>query len=219
LHAKFIPEGDEMKKQWLTGLAALCLAVCVPNLAAQDKPPTKSPDKPQTTEPRNDEYRFMRASLKVQVVFTEYEGDKKLKSLPYTFLVTTHTRDASGESKVRIGTRVPVYIGGGQNITYLDVGTNIDCRAMTVSTNEYQIFLSLERSWVDGDVSIPLQGVAASLVGGESHTPQFHQPIIRQYRADLSPILRDGQSFETNLATDPLSGRTMKVEVSVATIK
>ena len=49
-------------------------------------------------------------------VFTEFEGDKKLKSLPYTFLVTTHTRDASGEAKVRVGSRVPVYTGGGQNV-------------------------------------------------------------------------------------------------------
>jgi hypothetical protein len=208
-----------MKKQCLTGLLALYLAVCVPNLTAQDKPATKSLDKPQTTEPRNDEYRFARASLKVQVVFTEFEGDKKLKSLPYTFLVTTHTRDATGEAKMRVGTRVPVYTGGGQNVTYLDVGTNIDCRAMVVSANEYQIFLSLERSWVDGDVSIPIQGVAANQVGGESHTPLFHQPIVRQYRADLSPVLKDGQSFETSLATDPLNGRTMKVEVSVSTIK
>jgi len=208
-----------MKKHLLAGIAALFLAMCVPNLTAQEKPPAKSPDKPQTTEPRDDEYRFMRASLKVQLVFTEFEGDKKLKSLPYTFLVTTHTRDASGEAKVRVGSRVPVYTGGGQNVTYLDVGTNIDCRAMKVSANEYQIFLSLERSWVDGDVSIPIQGVAASQVGGESHTPQFPQPIIRQYRADLSPIMKDGQSFETNLATDPLSGRTLKVEVSVSTLK
>ena len=208
-----------MKKHLLTGIAALFVATWIPNLTAQEKPATKPADKPQTTEPRDDEYRFMRASLKVQLVFTEFEGDKKLKSLPYTFLVTTHTRDASGEAKVRVGSRVPVYTGGGQNVTYLDVGTNIDCRAMKVSANEYQIFLSLERSWVDGDVSIPIQGVAASQVGGESHTPQFPQPIIRQYRADLSPIMKDGQSFETNLATDPLSGRTLKVEVSVSTIK
>src|SRR5262245_31622482 len=208
-----------MKKQWRTALAALFLTLCIPNLVAQDKPPAKAPEKLQTTEPRNDEYRFMRASLKVQIVFTEFEGDKKLKSLPYTFLVTTHTRDATGEAKVRVGSRVPVYIGGSQNVTYLDVGTNIDCRAMTVSANEYQIFLSLERSWVDGDVSIPIQGAAASQSGGESHTPLFHQPIVRSYRADLAPILKDGQSFETNMATDPLSGRTMKVDVSVSTIK
>lgn len=208
-----------MKKRRLAGIAALWLAACVPNLTAQDKPPAKSPDKQQGTESREDEFRFRRASLKVQVVFTEYEGDKKLKSLPYTFLITTHTRDASGEAKVRVGSRVPVYIGGSQNVTYLDVGTNIDCRAMVVSANEYQIFLSLERSWVDGDVSIPIQGVAASTSGGEAHAPQFPQPVIRQYRADLSPMLKDGQSFETSLATDPLSGRTMKVEVSVSTIK
>jgi len=213
-----------MKKHLLAGMAALFLATYIPNLAAQDKPPAKSADKPQSKEPRDEDYRFMRVSLKVQVVFTEYEGDKKLKSLPYTFLVTTHTRDATGEAKVRVGTRMPVYVGGsmpGQSaqVTYLDVGTNIDCRAATVSANEYQIFLSMERSWVDGDVSVPMQGVAATQVGGEAHTPQFHEPIIRQYRADLSPIMKDGQSFETNLATDPLSGRTLKVEVSVSTLK
>ncbi len=210
-----------MKKQCLAGLAALFLVVCVPNLKAQDKPVTKPPDKPQTEKPRDDEYRFTRASLKVQIVFTEYEGDKKLKSLPYTFLVTTHTRDASGNAKVRVGSRVPIYTGGANgSLTYLDVGTNIDCSAMTISANEYQIFLSLERSWVDGDVSVPIQGAAASQTGGgESHTPQFPQPIIRQYRADLSPVLKDGQSLETNLATDPLSGRVVKLEVSISVLK
>lgn len=210
-----------MKKRWLVGIAALCLAACVPNLTAQDKPAAKAQDKPQSTESRDDEFRFVRVSLKVQVVFTEFEGDKKLKSLPYTFLVTTRTRSAQGDAKVRVGTRVPVYLGGGQNsqLTYLDVGTNIDCRAETVSANEYQIFLNLERSWVDGNVAVPIQGVPPNQSGGETRTPQFYQPIIRQYRADLSPILKDGQSFETNFATDPLSGRTMRVDVSVSTIK
>jgi hypothetical protein len=210
-----------MRKLWILGVVFVWLAACCSNAAAQDKSSAKSQDKPQSTESRDDEFRFARVSLKVQVVFTEFEGDKKLKSLPYTFLVTTRTRDASGDARVRVGTRVPVYTGGtqGGQITYMDVGTNIDCRASAVSANEYQIFLNLERSWVDGDVSVPIQGVAATQTGGEAHTPQFHEPIIRQYRADLSPILRDGQSFETSLATDPLSGRTMRVEVSVSTMK
>jgi hypothetical protein len=210
------------RPSWLTGMAALFLAACVPNLLAQDKPPAKTPDKPQSTESRDDEFRFMRVSLKVQVVFTEYEGDKKLKSLPYTFLITTRTRETSGAAKVRVGTRVPIYTGGSQNggqVTYLDVGTNIDCRASVVSTGEYQIFLDLERSWVDGDVAVPIQGVAPSQEGGVAHTPLFHEPIVRQYRADLSPVLKEGQSFETSMSTDPLSGRIMKVEVSVSTIK
>src|SRR2546430_3233247 len=62
-------EGDETKKQLLAGIAALCLAACVPNLTAQDKP--------QNTERHDDDYRFSLASLKVQGVVTEYEGEDR----------------------------------------------------------------------------------------------------------------------------------------------
>jgi hypothetical protein len=212
-----------MRRNSLTVIAALFFASCVPNLVAQDKPPAKTSEKPQSSESRDDEIRLMRVSLKVQVVFAEYEGDKKLKSLPYTFLVTTRTKNARpGDARVRMGTRVPIYTGGSQNggsVSYLDVGTNIDCTAETVSQSEFQIFLSLERSWVDGDVPVPVQGVAPSQEGGVARPPQFRDPVIRQYRADLAPVLKDGQSFETSIATDPLSGRTMKIEVSLSTIK
>ena len=152
------------------------------------------------------------------MVFTEYEGDKKLKSLPYTFLVTTHTRDGRPESKIRIGNRVPVYTGPGQNSwQYVDIGTNIDSWAEGVGPGQYRVYLYLERSWIDGDKAVPVEGV-----GGSSQNPdatRFPQPIIRQYKAELTPILKDGQSLETQLATDPLSGRVVKLEVSISVLK
>ena len=193
-----------MRKQWLTGVAVLWIAACVPNLPAQDKP--KTPDQ------NSEEIRFSRASLKVQVVFTEYEGDKKLKSLPYSFLVTTRARDTWPEAKIRVGSRIPVYTGGEHaSITYMDVGTNIDCRAETVAEGQYRIFLNLERSWVEGDVTVIVE---------KATPPQgFREPVVRQYRTELSPILKDGQSIETSLATDPLSGKVVKLEVSVSLVK
>jgi hypothetical protein len=193
-----------MRKRWLAALAALWIAAFVPKLPAQDKP--------KTSEQNSDDIRFSRASLKVQVVFTEYEGDKKLKSLPYSFLVTTHTKDTWPEAKIRVGSRVPVYTGSAQgSMTYMDVGTNIDCRAEAVAEGQYRVYLNLERSWVEGDV----------LVTVEKATPPqgFHEPVVRQYRTELSPILKDGQSIETSLATDPLSGKIVKLEVSVSLVK
>jgi len=184
------------------------LAACVPNLSAQEKP--------KAQEPNADEIRFSLASLKVQVVFTEYEGDKKLKSLPYSFLVSTRTRDSKPEAKIRVGNRVPVYTGGEHgSMTYMDVGTNIDSWAECVAPGQYRVFLYLERSWVEGNVSVPVERTAT----GDSHASQFAQPIIRQYKAELTPILRDGQSLETSLATDPLSGRIVKLEVSISVLK
>lgn len=204
-----------MKKRSLLIAAACIFGLCARQLAAQDKP--KSPE----TNP--DEIRFSLSSLKVQVVFSEYEGEKKLKSLPYSFLVTTHTRESWPEAKIRVGSRVPVYVGSSTtsgSMTYMDVGTNIDCRAEAVKQGEFRIILNLERSWVEGDVMVPVEKAPTTQSGGgESHASQFREPIIRQYRAELSPLLKEGQSFETSLATDPLSGRVMKVEVSISVLK
>jgi len=200
-----------MKKHWLLAVAALCFTTCIPKLPAQEKP--------KAEEAKPVEYRFALASLKVTVVFTEYDGDKKLKSLPYVFLVTTRTRDDHPEAKIRVGNRVPVYTGGGGDrgsVTYLDIGTNIDGSAEGVGPDQYRVHLSLERSWVEGSVSVPVDKIPST---GESRATEFAQPIVRQYRAELTPILKNGQSIETNLATDPLSGRVVKLEVSMTVLK
>lgn len=193
-----------MRKRWLAGVVAIWIAGFVPKVLAQDKP--------KTSEQNSEDIRFSRASLRVQVVFTEYEGDKKLKSLPYSFLVTTHTRDAWPEAKIRVGSRVPVYTGGEHgSVTYMDVGTNIDCRAEAVAEGQYRVYLNLERSWVEGDVLVAVE---------KANPPQaFHEPVVRQYRTELSPVLKDGQSVETSLATDPLSGKVVKLEVSISPVK
>lgn len=193
-----------MRKRWLAGVVAIWIAGFVPRVLAQDKP--------KTSEQNSEDLRFSRASLRVQVVFTEYEGDKKLKSLPYSFLVTTHTRDAWPEAKIRVGSRVPVYTGGEHgSVTYMDVGTNIDCRAEAVAEGQYRVYLNLERSWVEGDVLVAVE---------KANPPQaFHEPVVRQYRTELSPVLKDGQSVETSLATDPLSGKVVKLEVSISPVK
>lgn len=193
-----------MRKRWLAGVVAIWIAGFVPKVLAQDKP--------KTSEQNSEDIRFSRASLRVQVVFTEYEGDKKLKSLPYSFLVTTHTRDGWPEAKIRVGSRVPVYTGGEHgSVTYMDVGTNIDCRAEAVAEGQYRVYLNLERSWVEGDVLVAVE---------KANPPQaFHEPVVRQYRTELSPVLKDGQSVETSLATDPLSGKVVKLEVSISPVK
>lgn len=193
-----------MRKRWLAGVVAIWIAGFVPKVLAQDKP--------KSSEQNSEDIRFSRASLRVQVVFTEYEGDKKLKSLPYSFLVTTHTRDAWPEAKIRVGSRVPVYTGGEHgSVTYMDVGTNIDCRAEAVAEGQYRVYLNLERSWVEGDVLVAVE---------KANPPQaFHEPVVRQYKTELSPVLKDGQSVETSLATDPLSGKVVKLEVSISPVK
>src|SRR5262245_19838194 len=67
--------------------------------------------------------------LRVQVVVTEYEGEKKINSLPYTFLVNaTEVSQRQSPARIRMGLRVPLATSSNQ-FQYQQVGTNLDCWA------------------------------------------------------------------------------------------
>src|SRR5271168_2552970 len=100
-------------------ILALSLSACFlfsPTAHAQDKP------KPAETEKKTED-RKANEELRMQVVFTESDGDKKISSLPYTLVLHTNGNEAS----LRVGLRVPVLIGS--SYPYMDVGTNLDGNA------------------------------------------------------------------------------------------
>ena len=153
--------------------------------------------------------------LKLQIAFVEYEGEKKIKSLPYTLLF-----DTNRTARLRVGSRVPVATGkdnGALQYQYIDVGTNLDCSAKPTSEGKYLVTMFLERSWVEGDVFV--------YTGAELSSPEkrqdnmFRQPIIHQTKFDNTIVMRDGQTAETNLAADPLNGRLIKVEATLSVVK
>jgi hypothetical protein len=47
----------------------------------------------------------------------------------------------------------------------------------------------------------------------------FKEPIIRNVRSDLYLNLRDGQTVEGVMATDPLNARVVRVEVTLNVVK
>src|SRR6476660_7692216 len=67
--------------------------------------------------------------LKVQVVLSRYDGEKKLSSMPYTLLVNAGERD--NRVTLRMGVSLPVTGVGasGPTVTVHDIGTNMDCTA------------------------------------------------------------------------------------------
>ena len=104
-----------MKKN---ALGLLVVLACSAVAAAQENAKPKPDDPTPAVIP-----------LRVQVVFTEYDGEKKkVTNLPYTFTVNADERRARPGSQIRTGARIPVATGKDQ-YTYLDVGTNVDCSA------------------------------------------------------------------------------------------
>src|SRR5260370_30878977 len=95
----------------------------------------------------------------------------------------------------------PVYTGTTGSMTYLDVGTNIDARG-AYSDGRLLMQLNLERSWVEGDVSVPVAKSEGSL--SETSIGHFREPIIRNFRSELDLKLRVEQPVDSTMATEPL---------------
>lgn len=197
----------------VSAIALLSLGLLSPFSQAQDK--GKAEDKPKAEV-------LATTPVKVQIVFTEFENEKKVKSLPYTMYMNAPDAPEVRPPwvKMRIGSRVPVYVGGvGNNnsMQYLDVGTNIDARCGYTVEGRLLLNVNLERSWVEDHVQVPVTKSDAAL--SESSSGQFREPVIHTFRSELDLKLREGQPIESTMATDPVGGKVFKVEVSFTTVK
>ena len=152
--------------------------------------------------------------LKVTVVFTEYDGEKKLSSLPYALFVKAD-ENARFVGRVRMGVKVPIWTGGKDaGVQYQDVGSNLDCWAQAAENGKYIVDLSLERSSL-----YPSSGGKGDYPEASKFDDQSHQPLLRAFRANLALMLRDGQTEQNTIATDPLNGHVIKVEVTLNVVK
>ncbi len=188
----------------MKSLIYLCLlgALCLPlqQACAQDKPQEK---------PKTEEKAKVSVPVKVQIVFTEFDGDKKISSMPYSLMAI------AGEEKVgrtystslRSGIRIPIETDGkDQKTTYMDVGSNIDCDVHTEGDGRFHVYLIFDRSALYPNKSSEGERLVAEPNG---------LPLIRQFRTAENLILKDGQTSENLLSTDPLNGHTLRVSVTI----
>ena len=181
-----------MKKNAVMFLAFMVVLTVA--AAAQDSSKSTGGQKP------DDHYPAV-TPLRVQVVFTEYDGEKKVSNLPYSFTVNADERRARPGSQIRNGARIPIAAGKDQ-FTYIDIGTNVDCSATLQEDGRYKLQMVLERSAISPE----------SPSGGSN-------PVVRQFRADVNPVLKDGQTVESIVSTDPLNGHVYHVSVTLNVAK
>jgi hypothetical protein len=185
---------NAMKKlSYLFLLGALCLPSL--QLRAQEKP--KAEERVKVPTP-----------VKVQIVFTEYDGEKKISSMPYAFTVITDEKLGGNYStSLRTGIRVPIQTEGkDQKTTYMDIGSNIDCGIRTEDDGRFHLYLIFDRSMLYPNKSAEGERMVAEPNG---------LPLVRQFRTSENLILKDVQTSENLLSTDPLNGRTFRVSVTI----
>lgn len=185
--------------------AALFTGLCVTAAVAQEPATPALPQKPaQQAQPSTGA-----VPLRVTVLISRHQGDKKIGSLPYTFGVTSGER-----TNLRMGSEVPIVSKAPKSgetvsgVTYRSVGTNIDCSANPAPNGQFRVLLTIEDSSVHLD---PAQKAGPGMV---SDFPSF-----RTFKVNFVTLLRDGQSTQHTSATDPVSGELMKVDVTLNVIK
>ena len=148
--------------------------------------------------------------LKIQLVVSRHNGDKKISSLPYTLWVTANDRN---NTAIRMGVQVPIAttVVSKEGVTspsyqYRDVGTNIDCMAMSQADGSFLVDLKIN----DSSLSLDSKESGPTLKG---------IPAFRNFGSNFKILLKDGQTAQYASATDPLTGETVKVDVTLNVLK
>ena len=159
--------------------------------------------------------------LKVDVVLSRFQGDKKIASLPYTLWVNATENGREGTS-LRMGVDVPVGTVSetrpnmsGTNPTtttrtgpdYRNVGTSIDCYAEVI----------------DGRFAVSVRLTDSSIFTGDQEgrgAIRTADPMaFRTFSTSNKITMRDGQTVQFAVATDKITGEILKVDVTINAVK
>jgi hypothetical protein len=170
-------------------LIALVILASAERIAAQNLPPQKP-----------------LIPLKVQVIISRYEGDKKISSMPYTLSVTTN----SDRVNLSMGSQIPVpnwtqptqpNQAPMQNYSFLSVGTTIGCTVLTTDDGRFRVEMSVE------DTSV------------QEKAPSIPVPTLRNFSMQNAMTLRDGQTAQFTSAADKMTGEVVRVDVTLTVEK
>jgi hypothetical protein len=175
---------------------------------AQDKPASAPQPKPAASP------ALLRSHvpLKIQLVLSRYQGEKKLSSVPYLLWITSNDQ----RSSLRMGVKIPVYAGGGAgNYSYQDVGTNIDCQVSNPTPDDgwYKVLLII------ADSSIYFPNPVRPGAGIPPPTNDTTPPAIRSFTSTFTILLRDGQTGQYTSAVDQASGEVLKIDATLNVLK
>ena len=148
--------------------------------------------------------------LKVTIVLSKYQGEKKTASEPYELSLRTDGNKAS----IRMATQMPAEPapppppGAARPAPRPNPFTNIDCSATSLDSGRYAVTVTIEDSSIYEDNQRNADG---------SKTERTRS--VRMFRTTNALVLRDGQSTEFTAATDKSSGQVIKAAVTLTVVK
>jgi len=149
--------------------------------------------------------------LKISLLLSRYQGEKKISSVPYVLWVTA---DYPESTRLRMGNQIPitstVFAGKEQqsSYSYKDVGTNIDCTASTQAEGYFRLNLTI------ADSSVYFPDRTDPTLAKEGSTP-IGAPAFRSFSSSFYILVRDGQTVQYTSATDQVSGQVLKIDATL----
>jgi hypothetical protein len=160
-------------------------------------------------------------TLKVDIVFSRYQGTRRTSSMPYSLLVNAASDvNRAPTSTLRVGIDAPT----GRSTTtvqngvatpspeYKYIGTDIDCRAEYRNAPTFRIWLNLQDYSFASNPTVGETGATTPV------TPRF-DTAIRRFAVSNTLTVRDGQTVQFSMGTDPITGETIRAEVTVTALK
>ncbi len=191
-------------------LIVFAAALFGPAVRAQQSPVPPKPAAP--TPPAPKEAPKPVVPLRVQIVLSRYDGEKKIASLPFTLsvnandratMLTMHTQVAVPNGPAVTGSpTVPI-----TSFTYKAIGTTINCEATSLDDGRYRIAATVQ----DNSMLPDKTSATTSAVAGI--------PSFQDFTSSNVVILKDGQTAQYAAATDAVSGQVTKIDITLTVIK
>ncbi len=172
-------------------LAGLLLAT--PYAAAQEAKPAAQEAKPTAVAKLKPVTTY-----KLDFTLSELEDSTRVNSRSYSLLLEEEVW-----GRTRIGTKVPLSMGDGKGIQYMDVGFSLDAR---INQRE-------------GDLRIELRLEVNSFVPVEGEAARPREPVLRSMRSELTASIASGKPTLLTTVDELSSRRRFQVEVTATRIR
>jgi hypothetical protein len=208
-----------MMRQMVAFVVAIGVTLASANLGAQAQAPAAVPAAPTT------EKAAVKSNvpLRVLIVISRYQGEKKISSVPYTLSVNAGPipGNRGPGSQLRMGAKVPIPVvqppkadgkppvdmTNGGPYTYEQIGTNIDCSANSTADGRFDVNVSISETGVVTDPTL-------------SPATRSSGPVIfRSFQTNSQLTLRDGQTTQFTAATDASNGEIVRIDVTLNLVK
>ena len=179
-----------------TALLLTCLLLATSSAAqeSKDSKPGAAPESKVVTVVRPQKPA---ATYKLDFTLIELEDTTRVNSRSYSLLL-----EEEAWGRTRIGTRVPLSMGEGKGVQYMDVGFSLDARL----------------NQQDGDLRLELRLEVNSFVPVEGEAARPREPVLRNMRSELAASIAPGKPTLLTTVDELSSRRRFQVEVTATRI-